>query len=131
LPPALCAIMRFDPAERTLRHGAAPSLPEVYNRTIDGVRVGPSAGSCGTAAHRRAPVIVRDIGESELWSDFRYLAERFNLRSCWSKPILDDGGAVLGTFAIYYRERHEPSPVELAIADHLAERARPVLAAAR
>ena len=69
----------------------------------------------------------RDIGESDLWADFRYLAERFHLRSCWSKPIFDDGGEVLGTFAIYYRECHEPSAVELAIADHLAERARPVL----
>ncbi len=131
LPPAICAIMRFDPGERALRHGAAPSLPEAYNRTIDGVRVGPSTGSCGAAVHRRAPVIVRDIGESELWSDFRFLAERFNLRSCWSKPIFDDAGDVLGTFAIYYRERHEPSEVELAIADHLAERARPVLARGR
>ena len=131
IPSALCAIMRYDPTDRVLRHGAAPSLPELYNQAIDGVRVGPTTGSCGTAVHRRAPVIVRDIGESPLWSDYRYLAERFRLRACWSKPIFDKNGDVLGTFAVYHRNRHEPSEVELAIADHLAERIWPALAAAR
>jgi len=66
-----------------------------------------------------------------LWSDFRYIAERFQLRSCWSRPIFDDRGNILGTFAIYYREHHEPNQVELTIADHLAERVWPVLAETR
>ena len=35
----------------TLRHGAAPHLPDEYCRSIDGAQIGPSAGSCGTAAN--------------------------------------------------------------------------------
>ncbi|MEO1234155.1 MAG: helix-turn-helix domain-containing protein [Myxococcota bacterium] len=128
IPPARCAIMRFDRSDLTLRHGAAPSLPALYCRAIDGVKVGPCVGSCGTAVHRRAPVVVRDTSESPLWADYRYLAERFHLRSCWSKPIFGASGEVLGTFAIYYRDRHEPNDVELAIADHLAEQVRPIFA---
>ena len=127
IPPALCAIMRFDRSDSTLRHGAAPSLPGLYSRAIDGVKVGPSVGSCGTAVHRRAAVVVRDTSESPLWADYRYLAERFHLRSCWSKPVLDARGEVLGTLAVYYRDRHEPSDVELAIAGHLAEQVRLIL----
>lgn len=131
IPPALCAIMRYDRSDSTLRHGAAPSLPGLYSRAIDGVKVGPCVGSCGTAVHRRAPVVVHDTSESPLWADYRYLAERFHLRSCWSKPIFDARGEVLGTFAIYYRDRHEPSDVELAIAEHLAEQVRPILRGVR
>ena len=130
LPSVFCAIMRFAPADGTLRHGAAPSLPDVYNRAIDGVRVGPSVGSCGTAVFRGEPVVVNDIATSELWADFRYLAERFGLRSCWSQPIVDKHGEVLGTFSIYRRDRHAPTDVEFAIAARLADRARAVLASA-
>ncbi|MEO0322769.1 MAG: helix-turn-helix domain-containing protein [Myxococcota bacterium] len=129
MPRALCAIMRFDWRDAALRHGAAPSLPALYCRAIDGVKVGPSAGSCGTAVYRRAPVVVRDTSESALWADYRYLAQRFHLRSCWSKPIFGARGEVLGTFAIYHRDRHEPNEVELALTDHLIERVRPMLQA--
>jgi len=34
-----------------LWHGAAPSLPQSYTDSIDGVVIGPSVGSCGTAAY--------------------------------------------------------------------------------
>ena len=127
IPSVFCAIMRFAPTDGTLRHGAAPSLPDIYNRAIDGVRIGPSVGSCGTAVFRREPVMVQDIATSELWADFRYLAERFHLRSCWSRPILDKCGEVLGTFSIYRRHQHVPTDVEIAIADRMAERVRAVL----
>jgi hypothetical protein len=35
-----------------LRHGGAPSLPKAYTEAIDGAVIGPSVGSCGTAAYR-------------------------------------------------------------------------------
>ena len=34
-----------------LKHGGAPSLPRAYTDAIDGVLIGPSVGSCGTAAY--------------------------------------------------------------------------------
>ena len=54
-----------------LRHGAAPSLPKAYADALDGIPVGPSAGSCGTAAYRREQVIVEDIATDPLWADGR------------------------------------------------------------
>src|SRR6202022_2889348 len=44
-----------------LRHGGAPSLPKAYTDPIEGTVIGPSAGSCGTAAYRGEPVIGGDI----------------------------------------------------------------------
>ena len=56
-----CSFLLFDPQEKQLRHGAAPSLASEYCQAIDGIKVGPSVGSCGTAAHYVASVIVEDI----------------------------------------------------------------------
>src|SRR5688572_31216530 len=104
----------------TLHHGAAPHLPTVYCRAIDGASIGPVAGSCGTAAYRRERVIVRDIATDPLWADYRHLAEPHGLAACWSTPILDRNGAVLGTFAMYYDEPREPTAAELGLADTAA-----------
>lgn len=101
---------------RTLRHGAAPHLPPEYCRQIDGAAIGPAAGSCGTAAYRREQVIVEDIATDPLWAAYKSLALPHGLRACWSTPVFDDAGSVLGTFAMYYTERRAPKSAELALA---------------
>jgi len=108
----LCSILLLDKDGAHLRHGAAPSLPEYYNAAIDGVEIGPRAGSCGTAAYRREPVIVTDILTDPLWEDYRELATPTGLRACWSTPIFSSTGTVLGTFAMYYREVRSPGSLE-------------------
>ena len=92
-----------------LRHGAAPSLPDEYNRGIDGSEIGPTAGSCGTAAYFGHAVIVTDIATDPLWVNYRELALRHGLRACWSTPFLARDGSVLGTLALYYRDTRGPN----------------------
>jgi PAS domain S-box-containing protein len=106
---SLSSILLLDPSANSLRHGAAPSLPTAYTEAIDGVVIGPFAGSCGTAAYRAEPVIVSDIATDPLWADYRDLALAHGLRACWSTPILSSAGEVLGTFATYYRESRSPT----------------------
>jgi signal transduction histidine kinase len=106
----LSSILLLDPNTNSLQHGSAPSLPTKYVEAIDGTIIGPSAGSCGTAAYRRETVIVSDIATDPLWADYRELALTNGLRACWSTPILSSAGRVLGTFAIYYREPRSPTP---------------------
>jgi PAS domain S-box-containing protein len=108
----LCSILLLDQDGLHLRHGAAPGLPEAYNRAIDGIAIGPAVGSCGTAAFRGEPVVVADIAADPLWADFRDLAAAYGLRACWSTPIRSAGGQVLGTFAVYFRAPREPAPRE-------------------
>ena len=67
----IASVLTLDRDGIHLRHGAAPNLPEPYNRAIDGVAIGPSAGSCGTAAFRNDTVIVEDIAIDPLWAGFR------------------------------------------------------------
>ena len=64
-----------------LRRGAAPSLPKAYTDAINGAAIGPSAGSCGTAAYRGETVIVEDIATDPLWSAYRDLALSHSLRA--------------------------------------------------
>lgn len=119
----LCSILLLDSDGVHLRHGAAPSLPATYRQAIDGIAIGPSVGSCGTAAYLGQQVIVSDIATDPLWADYRALAERHQLRACWSSPICSADGSILGTFALYYREPRSPGSDELRLigrATHLA-----------
>ncbi|MBH0207314.1 MAG: PAS domain S-box protein [Nitrospira sp.] len=107
-----CSILLLDEDGQHLRHGAAPSLPDSYTAAIDGIPIGPSAGSCGTAAYRNMPIVAKDIATDPLWAGYKELALRHNLRACWSMPIASSIGGVLGTFAIYYRIPRDPTNEE-------------------
>lgn len=111
----LVSVLLADTDGRHLRHGAAPSLPDFYNKAIDGIATGEGVGSCGTAAHRREMVIVSDIATDPFWDDFRDLAEAAGLAACWSTPILGRDGSLLGTFAMYHRVPRVPQETDLAL----------------
>ena len=108
-PGMLGSILLLDSDGVHVRHGAAPSLPSSFTEAIDGQRIGPSAGSCGTAAFRSEPVIVEDIATDALWNDYRDFALKHDLRACWSIPIFDEQHQVLGTFALYFRTPGRPT----------------------
>jgi len=129
-PDGLCSILLAD-ADMHLHTAAAPRLPQAYSQAIEGVAAGPRVGSCGTAAWRRERVIVRDTLSDPLWADYADLAREHGLRACWSTPILDRSGSVLGTFAVYYREVRDPTAAELDCVDRAAAAAAVAIAADR
>ncbi len=100
-----------------VRHGAAPSLPPEYCALIDGLPIGPVAGSCGTAMWADRRVIVSDIATDPLWEPYKEAALPFGLRACWSTPLHSSAGRVVGSFAMYYDEPREPTPRDLWLAD--------------
>ncbi|GAB3838754.1 GAF domain-containing sensor histidine kinase [Kribbella italica] len=112
-----CSILLLAPDGATLQHGAAPSLPAEYSAEVDGIALGPTAGSCGTAAHSGVRVIAADITSDDRWDDFRALALPHGLRSCWSTPILGASEQVVGTFAVYHDYPHTPDRRELQLVD--------------
>ena len=104
-----------------LHVGAAPNLPEEYNRAVEGLSVGPQSGSCGTAVCRGRRVIVEDIATDPLWSEFRDFTLGFGLRACTSQPVFGEDGAVLGTFAIYFRQPCAPDARLLEMMDVVSD----------
>ena len=121
---AICSLLLLDKAGTKLGECIAPTLPESYKDAIrEGVAIGVCAGSCGTAAYRRKPVIVSDIANDRLWAEYRDLPLSHGLQACWSMPIFSSNGEVLGTFAMYYRIPRGPSPQEwqlIEVSAHLA-----------
>ncbi|MEX0820092.1 MAG: ATP-binding protein, partial [Pirellulaceae bacterium] len=115
LPGTVCSALILDQARRTLHVGAAPSLPSFYNAAVDGLKIGPAAGSCGTAAYTGQRVIVTDIRSHPYWADYQAIVEQLDFRACWSAPIMSLDATVLGTFAMYYCEPREPVQLELEI----------------
>ncbi|ARQ00993.1 sensor domain-containing phosphodiesterase [Pseudorhodoplanes sinuspersici] len=114
VPDIICSVLTVDQAG-LLHPLSSPSLPDHYSSALDGVEIGPSRGSCGTAAYRREPVAVVDVETDPLWADYKNLILPLGLVACWSTPICSGHGRVLGTFAFYYRERRGPSPFEQEI----------------
>lgn len=98
--------------DHTVKNLAGPSLPKQYIKMIDGLPIGPQAGSCGTAMFRKMPVIVSDIQNDPLWEFYKQVAEQFGLRACWAVPILHSNGDVMGSFAIYYDHVRNPAKKE-------------------
>ncbi|MCX6927569.1 MAG: PAS domain S-box protein, partial [Verrucomicrobia bacterium] len=115
----LVSILLVSSDGKSLRHGAAPSLPRSYTGAIDGGRIGPGAGSCGTDAYRREPVFVSDITTDPLWNQYRHLALQHGLRACWSTPIFSTASDVMGTFALYSREPGEPTPEQRNVIEQM------------
>jgi GAF domain-containing protein len=116
----LTSVLLLSPDGKHLTHGAAPSLPQPYVDAINGAEIGPSVGSCGTAAYLGEPVYVSDIATDPRWSAFRDLALSHGLGSCWSTPIRRSDGGVMGTFAIYHRTPGAPTRDELKMIDFIS-----------
>ncbi len=112
-----CTILLLDADGKHLRHGAAPRLPESYTKAIDGATIGAEVGSCGTAAFMRRAIYVEDIAVDPLWRNYKHLALPLGLRACWSTPIVDLNGQVLGTFAMYYLRPGLPTQQHLRLID--------------
>ncbi|MEO8135450.1 MAG: EAL domain-containing protein [Betaproteobacteria bacterium] len=123
VPGMIGSILLLDKAGRRLRHGVAPALPETVRKLIDGLKVGPVAASCGTAAWRREAVIVEDTSVDPLWADYRDVALAHGLRACWSTPVFDEDGILLGTFAMYLAKPGRPTEhhrCSIEVATHTA-----------
>lgn len=114
-PEVVCSILQL--VDGRLYPLATPGLPEAFSRQVEGIAIGPEIGSCGTAAYRNEPVVVTDIATDPLWADHQHIAAPWGIRACWSSPIRDREGGVIGTFAFYYQEPRGPSQFEQQIVD--------------
>jgi signal transduction histidine kinase/CheY-like chemotaxis protein len=104
----------------TLHLGAAPSIAAEYGTALDGSPIGPSNGTCGTAAYTKKRVITEDIATDAIWGPYAHVPLRFGLRACFSTPVLAHDGEVLGSFGIYFLVPRLPDPEQLELADRAA-----------
>jgi diguanylate cyclase (GGDEF)-like protein len=116
LPGTRTSILTID-SNGLLHPCVAPSLPKDYSSALDGIPIGPSAGSCGSAAYLQRVVVVDDIENNPRWAAFRGLAQAAGLKGCYSSPIFGSRGLVLGTFALYFDEARGPTAFEQSVVE--------------
>lgn len=107
-PELIVSILEVD-EQRCLHPLAAPSMPREYSQALDGLKIGQAVGSCGTAAWRNEPILVDDIEQDPLWDAYRHLILPMGYRGCWSTPICNSQGQVIGTFAFYFKRPRKAS----------------------
>ncbi|MGD2118202.1 MAG: GAF domain-containing protein [Chromatiales bacterium] len=117
---AFCSILILEQDGKRLRTGAAPALPDFYNEAIQQLEVGAQTGGCGAAAHSGERVIVDNISAHPFWQPLKQVTDKLGLASCWSEPIFDSKGNVLGAFAIYFSEPRTPQASDINSIEHAA-----------
>lgn len=111
LPGVWCSVLRVE-GNGLLHPLAGPEFPAGYLDLLDDLMIGPQVGSCGSAAYFGTAVGASDIETDPRWADFKAPVLALGLKACWSSPIHDVSGAVLGTFALYFPEKRGPTPRE-------------------
>ncbi|MBU2965893.1 sensor domain-containing diguanylate cyclase [Amphritea sp. 2_MG-2023] len=123
-PETICSVLLRDKTGKHLVIGAAPHLPDFFNEALEGLPIEQGVGSCGEAVYTGKRVIVADIASDAKWASWASLAKQANFAACWSEPIIDNQGQVLGTFAIYYRKITTPTTTEFKVIEQFVNLAR-------
>jgi GAF domain-containing protein len=110
-----------------LRNGASPGLPHDYLTAIDGLKPNPNLGTCAAVAATGNMVITRDFCADDKWAELKHLPLALGFLGAWSLPIKSSDGKVLGTFGTYFREKREPSTIEIEQVQVLADTAARIL----
>lgn len=114
----LCSLVTVD-RSGLLHPLAGPTIAKEYSTALDGIAIGPGVGSCGTAAFLGQAITVENIFTDPSWLPYRPLADilarEHEVKACWSSPILQSGGRVLGAFGFYYKENRGPTEEERMI----------------
>ncbi|MET0006010.1 MAG: EAL domain-containing protein [Candidatus Thiodiazotropha sp.] len=110
-PGMRCSMLELEDGK--LLHGGAPSLPKEYCDAVHGLEYGPNVGSCGTSTYTGHRVLVENIETDPKWAKIKGFALPHGMRSCWSEPIKNSSGKVLGAFGMYYNHPALPNDEEL------------------
>lgn len=115
IPGVKCSVLMLEEDEKTILTFSAPSLPAEYSAAINGMQIGPNNASCGTAMFIKKNVIVSDISTDPKWEEYRDLAMKYDLKSCWSFPVTNAQNKVIASFAFYKSETSLPSEDEMVV----------------
>ncbi len=99
-PGMRCSLLELEDGK--LLHGGAPSMPQEYCDAVHGLEIGPEIGSCGTSTYTGKRVLVENIETDSKWKSIKAAALPHGMRCCWSEPIKNSSGKVLGAFGMYY-----------------------------
>ena len=120
LPGALCSILLLREDSSRLTVEAASPMPDEIRQRLSQVLVIAGAPSFADAVATGRRRIVVDTAIDSSWLELRRLADRFQLRSCWSQPIRSFHRDVLGVLSIFFLWPRSPGTDDLQLLDTAA-----------
>ncbi len=103
-----CSLLQVLEDGQHLGQAVTAQLPEFFGAALQGMAIAGHGSACADAALGRQRVVLADAHTLAADTPFRNLLERAQLRACWSEPILDAQGQVLGTLALYLPQPQQP-----------------------
>ena len=79
----------------------APGVPEGFSKAVGRIRFAELEHQSTSSRSLDETVCMADIGTAPVWAGHRAVAARYGYEGCWSAPIRDADGRVLGAFALY------------------------------
>jgi diguanylate cyclase (GGDEF)-like protein/PAS domain S-box-containing protein len=83
-----------------LAGGACPSFPPDFATAVEALSTADRSSSFGVAALTGMPAIVADTATDPGWRNLHELCEKYQIRACWTVPILSANGGTLGTLSL-------------------------------
>ncbi len=114
-PSWLCSIMLLNSDDNKLWLAAGSRLPEFYQQMINGKNIAQDMPPCALAAWYGERMVVTDIQQHPAWRNYRLPAMQARLGACWSEPICDHQGMLLGVMALYQHGPAHPDENALAV----------------
>lgn len=121
---ALCSILLLDKTGKHLEVAAAPNLPDLYHEVMNGSAIVDGSDSSGAAAYAGKRVIFADITTHPYWKSLAALSTKSKLEACWSEPLIDKQGNVLGALSIYHSKKSPPERAEFELIEQFVNLAR-------
>lgn len=103
------SVMLKSPNDGQLSMISGPSIPSEAQAKFIKIKPGEGNGSCAMAAFKQDATYVYDTSTDPIWKNIRGLAADLNICSCWSVPVYDRTGKVIGTFALASFEHRSPT----------------------
>ncbi|MGB5346523.1 MAG: PAS domain S-box protein, partial [Woeseia sp.] len=117
-----CMVLLADEKTNALRCVALRGLSQEFADAVNAA--GNSAsGFFHDLAQCRDAVVINDIANDRRWTGLAAQAAAQSLHSCWSNPILDAGGRVLGAFVLFYEGARKPLLLESDLVETLTNTA--------
>lgn len=119
---ALASVMLFDDGTDLISIRSAPSAPDAIKQELAGLKPSLNNGSCANAVFTGKPTFVSDTFCDSSWTNIRHIAEGYQIKSCWSFPVIDVNLKPIGSFALSSMENRLPDEFQkklLSVCAHL------------
>lgn len=110
-PDALGAILLTGEDGR-LEVGAAPSLPGTYTFFMEGLEFDGPLGPCTKSIERGEEVEIMDIDTDPAWRQYAQVLAPAGLKACWSYPMRNADGEMIGAYTMFFKNRRGPTASE-------------------